>query len=87
MIVEGDIKTERFVEFLELFLQDARQKVFLVVDHLHRLIGTLANPVILPQAPLFYPLFAPSVSRCGREAHRGCIMTNDEQWVALPTAW
>lgn len=33
-IVEGAINTERFIEFLWLLLQDARQKVFLVVDNL-----------------------------------------------------
>lgn len=33
-IVEGAIYTDRFIEFLELLLQDARQKIFLVVDNL-----------------------------------------------------
>lgn len=33
-IVEGAINTDRFIEFLELLLQDARQKIFLVVDNL-----------------------------------------------------
>jgi transposase len=33
-IVEGAINTERFIEFLALLLQDARQKIFLVIDNL-----------------------------------------------------
>jgi hypothetical protein len=33
-IVEGTIHTDRFIEFLEGLVQDARQKIFLVVDNL-----------------------------------------------------
>lgn len=33
-IVEGSINTERFIEFLELLIKDAPQKIFLVVDNL-----------------------------------------------------
>jgi transposase len=33
-IVEGAINTDRFIEFLEGLVQDARQKIFLIVDNL-----------------------------------------------------
>jgi transposase len=33
-IVEGAIHTDRFIEFLEGLVQDARQKIFLIVDNL-----------------------------------------------------
>lgn len=66
MIVDGSVNIERFIEFLDRLLRDAKQKVFLVLDNLKVHHGILVQEWVGKQRgkiELFYlPAYSPDLN-------------------------